>query len=297
VRGAPGRQQARDQADCDNDDHHDAESQRIRSGDAPDLAGQQARQSKAAHQAEENAGGDQAHAFAQNHLENVALLRAEGDANADFVRLERHGVSHDAKDADDHEQQADPGERTERSHAKPRLGVGEPFEIAFERAGVRERDVAIDGPDFLANAIEERAGIDGGPDEDAAVTKAGDRVGEKSLGHDGLLQAAVLGVRDDAHNFKVEASARAPMPAACRSPSCPRLFSPTRSPALVTAASSSGPPSIPARSSITLARKSGPSIATSRSRTPARSDAISKGSPTPSLGLAWLRSVPSPGSA
>src|SRR5207245_4332644 len=113
-----------------------------------------------------------------------------------------------AKDADDHEQQADPGERTERSHAKPRLGVGEPFEIAFERAGVRERDVAIDGPDFLANAIEERAGIDGGPDEDAAVTKAGDRVGEKSLGHDGLLQAAVLGVRDDADNFKVEAMGR-----------------------------------------------------------------------------------------
>lgn len=31
VRGAAGGQQARDQADRDNDDHHDAESQRIRS--------------------------------------------------------------------------------------------------------------------------------------------------------------------------------------------------------------------------------------------------------------------------
>src|SRR5207253_29712 len=297
VRGAAGRQQARDAADCDDDDHPDAESQRMRSGDAPDVAGQQARQSKAGHQAEENAGGDQAHAFAQNHLENVALLRAEGHANADFVRLERHGVSHDAKDADDHEQQADPGEGTERSHAKPRLGVGEPFEIASERAGVRERDVAIDGPDFLASVIEERAGIDGGPEEDAAVTKAGDRVGEKSLGHDGLLQAAGIGARADASTLKLWASSRTPRTAACRSPSCPRLFSPTRSPALVTAASSSGPPSIPARSSIAFARKSGPSIATSRSRTPARSKAISKGSPTPSLGLAWLRSVRSPGSA
>ena len=80
------------------------------------------------------------------------------------ISPERHGVSHDAKDADDHEQQANPGERAELGTPKSRLGVGELFEIAFEQAGVRERDVAIDGPDFLANAIEGRAGIDGGDD-------------------------------------------------------------------------------------------------------------------------------------
>src|SRR5437016_14520495 len=62
VRGAAGRQQARDQAGCDNDDHHDAESQRDRSGEVPECAGQHARQIKGGKHTHAKADGDMARA-------------------------------------------------------------------------------------------------------------------------------------------------------------------------------------------------------------------------------------------
>lgn len=72
-----GGQQARGQAHSDDDEHDDAEGQRIGGGDALDLAGEEARKGKAHQQPEENARGDEAHAVAQDHLKHFALLRAE----------------------------------------------------------------------------------------------------------------------------------------------------------------------------------------------------------------------------
>ena len=118
------------------------------------------------------------------------------------MRAARCGVGDDAVDADGHESQADDREKRHQDEAELRAGVGLLVNEIVHRAGVAERDAAIDGPDFAPHRIHHRHGVVGGAHENAALAGAGQRVGKPDFGLDWFLQAFVANVADDADDFK-----------------------------------------------------------------------------------------------
>lgn len=90
-----------------------------------DLACQETRQSEACQHADEDARRNQTQALPQNHCENIAVLRAERQANVDLVGAKRDGIGHYTKNTDQHERGAESGARAGCDHAKLRLRVRE----------------------------------------------------------------------------------------------------------------------------------------------------------------------------
>ena len=68
-------------------------------------AGHEMRNNKRANQAHAGAGGGQSEALASNHLEDIAPLRAQREANGDLTSLFIHHVGDDSVDSQSGEQQ------------------------------------------------------------------------------------------------------------------------------------------------------------------------------------------------
>ena len=83
--GAPGGDVARGDGDEQTGARHAGEGERVMRADAEELVGHQARQSEGG--AEANGDADQRHARAvsEHQAHDVAALRAQGHAHADFV--------------------------------------------------------------------------------------------------------------------------------------------------------------------------------------------------------------------
>ena len=58
-------------------------------------------------------------------VKNIAVLRAERHANPDLVGSKSDGIGHYAKNADEHEREANSRECANGNHAKLRLRVGD----------------------------------------------------------------------------------------------------------------------------------------------------------------------------
>src|SRR6266851_3753857 len=146
-------------------------------GDAPELRGDDAGYGEADNNAQDDAYADQAYAHADHEAEDVALLCSEGHADADFVGAAGGGVGEDAIDADGDEHEADGAEDGHEEKAEARSSVREGGDKTFERASEREGDVAVGGPDFVANGVHHGHRLRTGADEDATRAGAGHGVG------------------------------------------------------------------------------------------------------------------------
>jgi len=88
------------------------------------LACQETREAEARQHADEDADRDQAQPLPKNHCQDVAALGAERHANSDLMGLQRDGVGHYAKYADEHEREADSRECAygDQTKLRPRVG-------------------------------------------------------------------------------------------------------------------------------------------------------------------------------
>ena len=87
----------------------------------------------------------------RHHPQHVAAARSERHADADLTRLPRDRVSDDAVNADRHEHQPDRCEHAEQHETEPGLRIRELPQVAGQRACERDRDAAVDRPDFVAH--------------------------------------------------------------------------------------------------------------------------------------------------
>ena len=74
--------------------------------------------------ADEQARGGEDESFAEDHAEDVGRSGAEGEADADVVRLAGDGVGDDAENSDGGEKECDGGEEAEERSAEARLVDG-----------------------------------------------------------------------------------------------------------------------------------------------------------------------------
>src|SRR6185437_11566946 len=103
--------EASEQAGENHDEDGPCEGPRICRVNMPKLIADKPRGSPGAEGPDANAAGDQNSSSSQDGAQNVAPLRAERDANAGLMRLQRDMIGHYAIDPDHHQQQPHSGER------------------------------------------------------------------------------------------------------------------------------------------------------------------------------------------
>src|ERR1700676_1350725 len=109
--------------DAESDGNHE-EGLRVARANAEEKMGKVAREGEGSGNAEGGAHEGEAGALAENEAKDVLVLRAEGDANADFVGALGDRVGHDAVDADDGESKCDGGESAERGEIEALVAGG-----------------------------------------------------------------------------------------------------------------------------------------------------------------------------
>ena len=125
---------------------------------------------------------------------------AEGQANADFLRLLRHGISHDAVNADAGQHQSYAGEDSKQYHpqALTPSGVVHP---ARHRADLEYRDTWVDVAHRVADRLEGARGVGCRPHRDRHERKRHLLKGKIELLARRAVQAEVLHVAHDANNL------------------------------------------------------------------------------------------------
>jgi hypothetical protein len=74
-------------------------------------------------EADQNSRNHETKSLAEDHSQNFGPLRAERNADADFVSLQRHCIGHHAENGDGGQQQANSSERAERDKTTFRLSA------------------------------------------------------------------------------------------------------------------------------------------------------------------------------
>jgi hypothetical protein len=125
--------------------------------DAVKQAGHEMRNNKRANQAHAGAGGGQSEALAQNHLEDIAPLRAQREANGDLARLLIDQEGDGSVDSKPGEQQGSCGKQRHHFHGEPPHGKRRGENVV---QGLRAEDgkLRIDGLDLLRTCAEMAAG-------------------------------------------------------------------------------------------------------------------------------------------
>src|ERR1700678_402666 len=85
-------------------------------------AGHEMRNNQRAHQAYAGAGGGQSEALAQNHSEDIALLRAQREANGDLTPLFIYHIGDSSVDSKSSEQQGGGGKERDHFHGESAHG-------------------------------------------------------------------------------------------------------------------------------------------------------------------------------
>ena len=131
-------------------------------------------------------GADQARAHARHHAQHVAARRRRAPCGcrsraSAAPRCRRSRCRRRSRPAPVRRR-----EDAEEDQAEARLGVGELPQIVGQRAGHREGDAAVHAPRSRAARCSSRAaGSPARPDQDAALERAGHRVGDETSGRTG----------------------------------------------------------------------------------------------------------------
>ncbi len=112
------------------------------------------------------------------------------------------GVGKDAVDADGDEHESDGAEDGQQQEAEARSSVREGGDKAFECTSEREGDVAVGGPDFVADGVHHGHGLGTGAHQNAARAGTGHRIGNPEFRIRRILQAMVLRVGDDTDDLE-----------------------------------------------------------------------------------------------
>src|SRR2546427_6020057 len=125
--GAAGGDEAGQQGDAREQGGDTGESERVRGADAEKQAGQEARDRQGGGNSQCEAEQRQTGSVTQDEAEDIAALRAEGDADAEFLGALRDAVGDQAVDAHGGKQQSDGGKNSQKQHGKARTGkrIGE----------------------------------------------------------------------------------------------------------------------------------------------------------------------------
>src|SRR5713101_741404 len=138
----------------------------------------------------------------QYHAEDVAWLRAERQANADFPGALRDGVSHDAVDADRGQRQRETRENAEQQHAEARAGQGAREQL-LHAGDFGYRLVGQERVNLIANHAGGCERVAGGAYREYRSTPTFIvilRVGGVDRGEGWAIDRLVFHVRDDADN-------------------------------------------------------------------------------------------------
>ena len=98
------------------------------------------------------------HSVADDHAQDVAGFRAQGHANADFVRALRDGIAHHAINSDRGEQRGDDGEKRQKRHIQAALRERR-CEIIVHRLHVRDRLIGVNAFHCVPNGGSKLRGI------------------------------------------------------------------------------------------------------------------------------------------
>jgi len=155
-RDVTGREGDRGDEDC-----CDRERQRIVWGDIPELSRQEPVRSEACHDTGNDSGGDEADRGPEHDRIDVRPRRTECDADRDLLLLARNGVSRQAEDANGDQHDARDGEDAEDEQAESRLRVERAIEDLGQRARLYDRNLPVDGREFVADALQDACRIAG----------------------------------------------------------------------------------------------------------------------------------------
>ena len=145
----------------------------------------------------DEADGQQGGGLLQDEQKYIRTLRAEGHADADFADATADGVSHEAVEADQREEQCDGSEDREQRGLEAARRARFRFKIAHG-LDVARGEVGVEGVKKGANGGCERLCRKRGADGDVSTSKF--HVGMIDLWLGGFFQAGVAHVADDTDN-------------------------------------------------------------------------------------------------
>ena len=157
--GAQRRDVTGGDGDGGEHDSYAGEGGEIVGRDTVKQAGHEMRNNKRANQAYARAGGGQSEALAQNHLEDIAPLRAQREANGDLARLLIDQEGDGSIDSQAREQQGCCGKQRHHFHGEPPHGKRR-VENLVQRLRAEDGQVRIDGLDLCAHLRGDGGGID-----------------------------------------------------------------------------------------------------------------------------------------
>src|ERR1700741_962309 len=136
----------------------------------------------------------------KHHQEDILAHRPERHAYAKFTGSLSHGVGDHAVQADGGQRQRQDGKSCkQRGYQVSLCPFRLQFDPAIEIANIPERLlVRINSMNLFADSAEYREWRDPGPDEDLCPNAQHDRVWHKHGGLDGIAQAIIAGIADDA---------------------------------------------------------------------------------------------------
>jgi hypothetical protein len=149
--GAAGGEVAGGDGDEEEDCGYGSEGERVVGGDAEELIGHEAGEGERGDEAEDDAEESHFCALAEDELEDVAGLRAQGDADADFVGALADEIGNHTVNSHTGQEQRQRGEDAEQNHGNAARGEGVGDDIIHghyvvdDFPGIDFRDGAADG--------------------------------------------------------------------------------------------------------------------------------------------------------
>src|SRR5262249_31540207 len=139
----------------------------------------------------------------QNHAKDVGGFRAEGHADAEFVRPRGDAIGNHAVESDGCERQSKNREDPEQCDHKALLGVlAKISDPSAEVADLHGLLLAINFDELGADVAENLKRSGASADQNLGEHAQTKRVGDKDGGLDGISQAVVAGVSDDADDLQ-----------------------------------------------------------------------------------------------
>src|SRR5207244_4232237 len=150
--------------------------------------------------AQQSSEADEAEGSAEDPAEYLAALRAQSHPDADFPNLPGNDVGHDTVDAGGDQEETERAEHGHQQNTEAGLGVGLLREGFVDDERVALDDAAVDGAHLAADGLGDDVRVDRRANQDAGEAERG-AGGNEDLRHDGLFQAAVANVLDDADDL------------------------------------------------------------------------------------------------
>src|SRR5215468_10274162 len=199
---SPRRDKTREQRHRQQQNWRDDKRHRVSWRDAEKLTLKQACGAKRRREADTNPEQSQYQSLPQHHAQDGARLRAERYSNTNLARAPADGVSEDAVQTYSGERQRQQPEETGKRADQPLLRQ-RPVNLRGERLDIVERQSAVNFTRRLPDGGDDAGRISGGTELESRSPLH--KAGPVPEGPRRLAQAAVLGVLDDADDFKTVA--------------------------------------------------------------------------------------------